>query len=63
MLAVEDGEVSCITRAGGGDQDGAARTLLAGGDVEGVEVVADLGVQNGLRHQIHGVGRGIDDGG
>ena len=61
VLAVEDGEVSCITRAGGGDQDGAARLLVAGGDVDGVQMVADCGVEKSLGHQIHRVGRGIDD--
>ena len=61
VLAVEDGEVSCITRAGGGDQDGAARLLVAGGDVEGVKMMTDGGIEKSLGHQIHGVGRGIDD--
>ncbi len=61
MLAVEDGDVSFITSAGGGDQDGAARLFVAGGDVEGVKMVADRGVEKSLRHQIHGVGSGIDN--
>src|SRR5271157_162318 len=47
----------------GGNQDGAARLLVAGGDVESVEMVADSAVENSLGHQIHGVGGGIDDGG
>src|SRR5258708_8060079 len=60
MLAVENGDVSFITRAGGGDQNGAARLLVAGSDVEGVKMVTDGGVEKSLRHQIHGVGGGID---
>src|SRR6202043_875204 len=61
VLAVEDGDVSFITRAGGGDQNGAARLLVAGSDVEGMKMVANCGVEKSLRHQIHGVGGGIDD--
>ena len=52
----------CIADAGGLDQNGAARLLIAGGDVEGVEMVADGAVEKSLGHQIHGVGVGIDDG-
>src|SRR6202521_4071189 len=61
MQAVEDGEVSFITCAGGSDQDGAARLLVAGGDIEGVKMVTDGGVETSLGHQIHGVGGRIDN--
>src|ERR1019366_2514877 len=61
MEAVEDSDVSLIAGAGGGDQDGAAQLLIAGGDVEGVEMVTDGGVEKSLGHQIHGVGGGVDD--
>ena len=58
---VEDGFVPLIAGAGGGDQDGAARLLIAGGDIEGVEMVTDGRVEKRLGHQIHGVGGGIDN--
>ena len=61
MQALEDGDVSFITCAGGGDQNRAARLLVAGGDVDGVQMVADFGVEKSLGHQIHGVGGEIDD--
>jgi hypothetical protein len=53
--------VSLIAGALGGDQDGAARLVIAGGDVESVEMMTDGAVENSLRHQIHGVVSGIDN--
>lgn len=55
--AVEDGDVSLIAGAGGGDQDGAAKLLRSGSDVEGVKVVTDLGpALDSLSHHIDRVG-------
>src|SRR3981189_1926767 len=60
VIAVEDGDVSFIAGAGGGDQNGAAHFLDSGCNVEGVKMVTDGGIEKSLRHQIHGVGGGID---
>src|SRR5208283_4139978 len=62
MKAVENSDVSLFAGALGGDLDGAARLLIAAGDVEGVDVVTDGAVQHSFGHQIHGIGGGIDDG-
>ena len=62
MQAVEDGDVSLITRALRLDQDGAARFVKAGGNVQSVKMQTDGAVENTLGHEIHRVAVGIDDG-
>ncbi len=57
------GDVSLFAGAGGGDRHGAARLLISGGDVDGVEVVTNGGAKKSLGYQIHRVGGGIYDGG